>query len=538
MKFALQRATPDASAPLDDVVAPGVIEALHCLRVAITMFDGEERLIFANEHFSYMFRALPPREELVGKRYEDLIRLEVACGDIAEGTARQDLDALIAARRTSLFTADYTPRDLPLSDGRIVEVKTRRTPSHGWIVLWTDVTYARHTLDRLQATIALSADAFAFFDRYDRLSLCNADFATLNGAASAEELFGAGFHEIVQCAADHTIVEGQRRSFIDKRHDIHRQPAGAMTVELKDGTAYLVRDRAASDGGRIVVLTDVTDHRRAEKALLEQSNALADTRRALAATKAQSDAQANYLADLAAKLDQTAAAADSTKKTFLRTMSHELKTPLNAIIGFSDLLMALADSAGPDQIRDYAGMIHLGGQNLLRMLNQILDLSKISAGRYELNCLPIDAGASLWAIKDRFACAAAKKNIEIVVVEAKADTTVSVDETAYGAMLGNLAENAIAHAGADKTVTLSAVRREDGVRLTVHDNGLGVAEQDLARILEPFEQGGRSTSDHPAGAGLGLTLVKAFAELHGGRLTLESAPGKGFAACVTLPAAP
>jgi len=537
MSAAYQRAGHGKPVSLDDVVAPAVIAAMHCLRVAVTVFDNDERLIFANEHFGYMFRALPPREELVGRRYEEVIRLEVTSGDIAEGPIRKDLDDLVASRRASLFTVDYAPRDIPLADGRIIEIKTRRTPTKGWIVLWTDVTQSRHNLDRLHAAIALTADAFAFYDRFDRLTLCNDEYAVINGGGPPEELLGYAFNEVVERIAENSIAAEHRAAWIEKRHEIHRVPAGAMTVELATGTAYLLRDRATPDGGRIVVFTDVTDHRRTEKSLAEQSRALADTRHALAQTKARADAQANYLADLATKIDQTAASADTTKKTLLRTMSHELKTPLNAIIGFSDLLGTLADRATPDLIREYAGLIHTGGHNLLRLLNQILDLTKISAGRYELNRQPIDTGQSLWHAKDRYDGAALAKEIEIVVDNGGPGLIVSADEAAYNIMLGQLIDNAVNFTQAGGTVRLAADKIDGGVRLTVADNGPGVPEDDLARILEPFEQGGRSTTDHAAGAGLGLTLVKAYCELHGGRLSVKSPPGKGFTAVIELPAA-
>jgi len=512
-----------------------VLEALHCLRVAITVFDAEERLIFVNEHFTYLFRSLPPRETLVGKRYEELIRLEIQGGDL--GALEEDSESYVTRRRTQLFARDHGSRDISLADGRIVEIKTRRTPSLGWIALWTDVTEARRNLDRLNTAIALSADAFAFFDRYDRLTLCNAEYAAISGVSAPEDLVGRKFADIAKSKAQRVPMAGDSQAVIQKRRDIHAEPAGAMTMEMTDGRAFLIRDRAGSDGGRVVVYSDVSEHQRIEKALAEQTRALADTRADLAATRAQSQAQANYLADLSTKLDQTQNAADKTKKTLLRTMSHELKTPLNAIIGFSDLLATLADSAGPEQIRDYAGLINLGGKNLLRLINQILDLTKISAGRYELIRQPLDAGLALWNVKDRFETAAAAKGITVYTEDAVPGLLVDADESALGALLSHLLENAIAFTQPGGGVWLKAKADESAVHIVVADNGPGVPAEDLARILEPFEQGGRSTTDHADGAGLGLTLVKAFCELQGGSLNLQSAEGEGFTAIVTLPRA-
>ncbi|GAA0548473.1 signal transduction histidine kinase [Rhizomicrobium palustre] len=526
---------PAQLASLLDGPPAAVIEALHCLRVAITVFDADERLVFVNRHFGYMFRSLPPRETLIGKRYEELIRLEIEGGDI--GALGEDIESYITKRRTQLFARDYGSRDIPLADGRIVEIKTRRTPSLGWIALWSDVTESRRNLDRLQTAIGLSADAFAFYDRFDKLILCNSEYAALNGSKSPEDLIGLKFSDVILRAALHTMPRGNTKAWLEKRRAIHEEQAGAMMMEWEDGRAYLIRDRLSSDGGRVVVFTDSTEHLRIEKALAEQTRSLNDTREALAATTAHNEAQANYLADLATKLEKTQASADTTKKTLLRTMSHELKTPLNAIIGFSDLLGSLADRAGPDQIREYAGLINTGGKNLLRLLNQILDLTRISAGRYELNRQPLDAGQALWNVKDRFETQAAERSLTIDIGEPMTGLMVDADETAFSAILQYLVENAVSFTQAGGTVWLKTGGDEDWITITVADNGPGVAEDALSRILEPFEQGGRSTHDHAGGAGLGLTLVKAFCELQGGSLELQSAKGQGFTAIVTLPRA-
>ncbi len=525
---------PQENLPLADGDAV-VVEALHCLRVAITVFDSDEHLLFANEHFSHLFRSLPPRHELVGRRYDELIRLEIASGDI--GVLHEDIETYVARRRTQLFARDYGVRDMPLADGRIIEIKTRRTPTLGWIALWSDVTEARRNVDRLHSAIALSADAFAFYDRHDRLTLCNREYATINGTASPGDLMGLTFSDIAVRMFLNAVPKGDAQQWLTRRKGIHGEPAGAMTMEFQDGRAYLIRDRACSDGGRIVVFTDVTEHHRVETALAEQTRALDDTRKALADTKAESQAQANYLADLATKLGQTEASADKTKKTLLRTMSHELKTPLNAIIGFSDLLATLADQAGPDQIREYAGLINLGGKNLLRLINQILDLTRISAGRYELHRQPLDAGLALWTAKDRLDGCACAKNITIDCSDAASGLTADADEGALTAILTHLVENAVNFTQPGGQVRLTAEAATDTVRLIVADNGPGIASEELPRILEPFEQGGRSTHDHPAGGGLGLTLVKAYCELLGGTLTLKSACGEGFTAIAELPRA-
>jgi len=223
----------------------------------------------------------------------------------------------------------------------------------------------------------------------------------------------------------------------------------------------------------------------------------------------------------------------------LRTMGHELKTPLNAILGFSDLMATLADNLTPAQVREYAGLVHQGGNNLLKIINQIMDLTKISAGRYDLRRTPVDAGSVLWLTRDVFLSRAAARNIEIDADHCPVGVMADADESVFTAMVHSLVDNAVTFTTTGGKITLSVEVTEAGIAVTVADNGGGVARQDLQRVLEPFEHAGHGEgSQHAKGAGLGLTLVKAFAELHGGWLELDSDLGEGFRATITLPAAP
>ncbi len=509
--------------------AAALLPALDCLRIAITMYDANERLTYANQHFDYLFHGLPKRDALLGRTYGEIARLEA--DEVASAALNGGVDAFVARRRAQLTEGDFRPFDLPLADGRVLEIKSRRAPGGGWIVLWSDVTGARHALGRLETAIELSADAFAFFDARDRLVVCNQDYAGLHGR-KLEAMRGADFRELLGAAveAGRVRIDGDADAWIERRLDLHQSAAGAMTLEMKSGAAYLVRDRRTRDG-HVTVLTDITDERRVEASLEK-------TRAELASSRDAAATQATYLADLTQRLDAAAASADTTKKTLLRTMSHELKTPLNAIIGFSDLLGQMAERFGPGQVREYAGLIHAGGHNLLRLINQILDLTKIAAAKFELRLARMDVSGALWIAKDQFAERAAAKNITIDADGCPVGLIAEVDENAFGQMMTQLIDNAVTYTPDGGTVTLSAKAQDGRIALVVADNGLGVTAENLARILEPFEQVGRTTTDHSHGAGLGLTLAKAFAELHGGTLALASAAGKGFTATVELPAAP
>ncbi len=510
--------------------AAAMLAALDAVRSAITIFDARGRLLHVNAHLNYLFRSFPPHRGLIGRSYEDLIRLEIAGGEIAPSELAGGAQGFIAGRLAQLGEGAFLPRDICLADRRVVEIKARRDRAGHTVLLWTDVTAARAQMARLQEAVAMSAEAFAFFDAQDRLILANDLYAHLCGVKALPQLIGKSFAEIAaQVARDGRIVlDESPDAWLARRLKNHAAPAAAITLKTNTGEAYLVRDRATPDGGRAMVFTNITDKVRAESALAEQQGALADA-------TAEAMRQTNYLADLATRLDEASAKVDSAKTTLLRTMGHELKTPLNAILGFSELMQTLAGTLTPDQVREYAGLVHQGGCNLLKMINQIMDLTKIAAGRYDLHRAPLDAGGMLWLVRDSFGQRAGQRGIEIDADRCPVGLMVDADETVFTAMMHSLVDNAVTFT-TGKRIALSVTQGAGGVAVTVADDGQGVSPDDLARIQQPFEHAGRS-SEHSKGAGLGLTLVKAFAELHGGRLELDSGAGRGFRATVILPPA-
>ena len=505
-----------------------LLETLHCLRVAITIFDTEARLVFASVHLNHIFRRLPPVKNLIGRFYEELIALELP--EIAPEALAGGVEAFIAARLSQLGPRAWEPRDIPLADGRIIEIKARRAPNGNAILLWADVTAARHQVTRLGEAIKLSADAFAFYDAQDRFLTGNPQYAQMTGL-SLEELRGRLFEEIVTGIAHsgRLAAEITPEEWIQRRLRGHRATTSADTMPLAGGGAYLVRDHATPDGGRAVVFTDITEKTRAEMALAQAQSALETSRN-------EARRQTGYLSDLTKRLDFATQQADSAKTMLLRTMSHELKTPLNAILGFSDLINALSDTLTPAQVREYAALIHQGGTNLLKMLNQIMDLTKISAGRYDLRKTHIDAGNLLWQARENFSARAEAKGITMDAENCPRGAMIDADEIVFGGMINALIDNAVTFTPEGGQIWLSVSSQGDHVAIAVADNGPGVAEQDLERILEPFEHAGRA-QDHANGAGLGLTLVNAFADLHKGRLEIESSAGNGFRATLMMPKA-
>jgi len=227
--------------------------------------------------------------------------------------------------------------------------------------------------------------------------------------------------------------------------------------------------------------------------------------------------------------------ANRHKSEFLANMSHELRTPLNAIIGFSEVLQQKMFGELNDQQSDYLADIVSSGRHLLSLINDILDLSKIEAGRTELQLTTFSLAAALGNAVTLVRERATSHGITLELhVEPPLDTVVA-DERKLKQVVVNLLTNAVKFTPDGGQVTLRAAEMDGRVRITVSDNGIGIAPEDQERVFEEFQQARHQTAQSREGTGLGLTLSKRFVELHGGTLTLESELGKGSTFTVTLP---
>jgi PAS domain S-box-containing protein len=229
-----------------------------------------------------------------------------------------------------------------------------------------------------------------------------------------------------------------------------------------------------------------------------------------------------------------AESANQAKSQFLANMSHELRTPLNAIIGFSEVISAALFGPLDARYRDYAQDIHGSGHHLLRIINDLLDLSKVEAGRLELRDTPVSIAAIFETCRRMVADRAATGGISLDFRATKLE--VSGDELRLEQVLLNLVSNAVKFTPAGGDVTVSAMLALSGeVAITVADSGIGMAPEDIPRALQPFGQIDNSLSRPHGGTGLGLPLAQRLVELHGGTLTVDSTLGKGTTVTVLLP---
>jgi signal transduction histidine kinase/DNA-binding response OmpR family regulator len=229
-------------------------------------------------------------------------------------------------------------------------------------------------------------------------------------------------------------------------------------------------------------------------------------------------------------------AAGAAKSDFLAAMSHELRTPLNAIIGFSELLLEPGTEAAgePVTMREYAGHIHESGLHLLELINDVLDLAKVEAGRVDLKPVAFDLDALGRQTIETMRPLADRKSIALTI-ESQTEQSFVADPARIRQVAFNLLSNAIKFTGRRGSVTLTIETDADEARLSVTDTGSGIPAGDLERIFEAFQQGSRMGSAQTEGTGLGLALTRQLIEAHGGRIDVQSEVGVGSTFTVSLP---
>ncbi|WP_293901556.1 ATP-binding protein [Phenylobacterium sp.] len=384
---------------------------------------------------------------------------------------------------------------------------------------------AQSAESRLRDAIESTSEAFVLWDRNGRMVMCNKNFR------SYFQLDG----EILKAGVGREQVERAARLAIRQEYPAPGGRRGVREAELSDGRWVQISERSTAEAGLVVTAADITVLKTQEEAQRIKEEEL---RRAVINLE-QSQEQ---LSELARKYEAEkirAEGASQAKSEFLANMSHELRTPLNAINGFSEIMAGeMYGPVGDPRYRDYARDILSSGQHLLNLINDILDMSKIEAGKMSLRFEPVlleeIAEDALRLVRNRAEAAGLSLILDFVDLP-----EVEADHRAIKQVLLNLLSNAIKFTPRGGRVTVRAERREDQlgerVRISVQDTGIGISPRDLERLARPFEQVESQQSKTTQGSGLGLALTKALVEMHGGLLDLRSAPGQGTTASFALP---
>ncbi|MFN4185118.1 MAG: ATP-binding protein [Hyphomonas sp.] len=373
---------------------------------------------------------------------------------------------------------------------------------------------------RLRNAIEGFNGPFALWDTRKRLLYWNRAFALDFGL---QDTLRPGMSHDTVVIARAGAVAMERQSAEDTR---------TTTLALRTGRWLKMVERGTPDGGLITVGIDVTENVRNEEELKKQKEKL----RRVALDLERSEGHSNELSRKYSEEKEKAERAALAKSAFLANMSHELRTPLNAVIGFSEIMTnELAGPLGDPSYKEYAKDILMSGQHLLDMINDILDMAKIEAGKMTISPQPIDPIDPVDAAMRMIRRKAEEKAIDLVLEAQENLPDIDADHRAIRQMMLNLLSNAIKFTDRAGKITVCVEQRGTDIYFGVTDTGIGIPAEDLPRLAQPFEQVAKTKDRNHEGTGLGLSLTKSFAEMHGGRMLLSSIYGEGTTVAFVLP---
>jgi len=385
---------------------------------------------------------------------------------------------------------------------------------------------------RLRTAIESISESFVLWDAQQRLVMCNTHFIEQSGLGLEDVAPGRTRDEIEQktkpYAAERRLANGSGRE-------------GSATFErqLCDGRWIQVSELVTRDGGIVSVGADITQLKQHQEKLVDSERRLMATIHDLSIARRAEEERARDMAELNRKYmreTERAEAANRAKSEFLANMSHELRTPLNAIIGFSELMeQKLFGPVGSARYEEYVRDIHGSGTYLLGVINDILDMSKIEAGRFSIDRERIDLAPLMHEAVRVVSLQAEQKSI---TVETRIAETMAInaDRRALKQIAINLLSNAVKFTGNGGKILVRARKTSDAILLTIEDNGCGIAKDALKKLGNPFEQVENQFTKSHAGSGLGLAISRSLAQLHGGALKIRSRPGVGTIVSVRVPA--
>ncbi|WP_372616930.1 PAS-domain containing protein [Falsiroseomonas sp.] len=450
------------------------------MRHGIAIFGPDRRLLAANDRTPAL-TGVPKERYLPGRLFDELVDEQVAHGVLTP--ARGEVAKAVDRSKPHRFVRD--------SDGRVVEILSDPTADGGFVVTFADVTALHRAEAALRQRAAMQAamlgtirHGIVLYGPDRRALATNAKTYELTGMPPDRPMTGRLMDELV----DEQVARGQidpPQAAAMKAMD--RSRPQRYTRWRTDGRVLDTVSEPTPDGGFVITYSDVTEERTI-RAELERARAQAE-------------------------------AASEAKSRFLATMSHELRTPLNAVIGLSEAI-----GLDPDRPRteEYAAMINAAGRQLLRLVDDILDVARSDTGRLAAATEPVAPAAVIAAVAEAFAPAATEAGLTLRTELPPRLPQLRGDARRLRQALEKLLSNAVKFTPAGGSITVSAAVGEEGLAIRVADTGIGIPPTERERMFEPFTQLDSSLARRFQGSGLGLHLARSLAVALGGTLTLDA----------------
>lgn len=554
-----------------------LVASLDTLRIAIAYFDADDRLAFCNPQLRYFFPSIQDLDEIVGIRYEDLLRHLLAHEAFFDAEARNDPEGWVRDR-LAYHAAPFSNRVDRLGSNRWVDVRERKTPDDGSIVVLSDATErVRFDLQLREASKCIG-DGFAIFDHDEKLIVHTGPFLE-NFGISADMADNLSLSEALERLAYSRLLKlnAPPEAWCASIYETVFLPESDLAFDYRDGRFVAVKARRAEDGSIVLVMNDVTALKMSEISLLYRGQELEKTIYELELSTASLEEQGKTLVDLAEGLEETKQAlvdsekeleeakrdldrrveertrelqeeikqhhatqvrlnnakiaaenANRAKTAFLANTSHELRTPLNAIIGMSETLKSHAFGAlGSAKNEEYVTDIHKAGTLLLSIISDLLDVARIEAGDLEVHPEHCNLGHAVQSATNLLAQEITAKNAALIV-DIDPSIDVIFDNGHLVQVITNIVSNSLKYADDTVTISISGIKGADAtVSLSIQDTGFGIAPDVLPHITEKFYRADTIQSSAIQGTGLGLTIVKDLVALNGAELSVESEHGVG-----------
>ncbi len=486
--------------------------------------------------------------EILGRDEKDTV---LSMGDVAQLLHPDEEDFYNLANALATQESGHIDRTFRMrhADGSWIWLRARaeivpdhKTGERHLVGIAVDITEQQRLAERsatadmrLRDAIEATSEAFVLWDSANQMVLCNRKYQELHRLPDAVIKAGTPY-ELVMAQSNQPIVQ------IDEKIEGPVGDLGRLyEAQIEDGRWLQISERRTKDGGFVSVGTDITALKQQEERLLESERALLGTVADLRRSRQTLEVQAQQLVDLAERYAQEktrAELANKSKSEFLANMSHELRTPLNAIIGFSEIMEGgTFGPLGSDKYNEYCRDIRMSGEFLLDVINDILDMSKIEAGRYQLEVENVDLGEIADECVRITSLRADEKNISTSIAIGN-DLRLRGDRRALKQVMLNLLSNAVKFNEENGSIKVRARSVSGGITISIEDTGIGIEGHAVRRLGRPFEQVENQFTRSHTGSGLGLAISRSLVELHGGALRIRSTPGKGTIVTVRLPQKP